>query len=87
MDGREPPCDVPLDAVSPETVVLDLVYRPLETPLLAAARARGLRTIDGTRMLLHQGAKSFAMWTGHEAPLAVMEAALGVAGAAPRLKE
>ena len=76
MGGIEPPCDVPLDALGADAVVFDLVYRPRETPLLAAARARGLRTVDGTRMLLHQGAASFSAWTGHEPPLPVMEAAL-----------
>jgi shikimate dehydrogenase len=83
MEGAAPPCDVPLDALEDGAVVFDLVYRPLETPLLAAARARGLRTIDGTRMLLHQGAAAFAAWTGRPAPLAVMEAALmrAIAGA------
>jgi shikimate dehydrogenase len=63
MAGTESP-DWPLDACDAKTVVADIVYRPLETPLLAAARARGLRTVDGLGMLIHQGAFSFEIWHG-----------------------
>jgi shikimate dehydrogenase len=45
-------------------VVADLVYAPLETPLLAAARARGLRVVEGLGMLLHQAVPGFAAWFG-----------------------
>ena len=45
-------------------VVADLVYVPLETPLLSAARARGLRTADGLGMLLHQAVRGFELWFG-----------------------
>jgi shikimate dehydrogenase len=45
-------------------VVADLVYVPLITPLLRAARARGLRTADGLGMLLHQGVRGFQLWFG-----------------------
>ncbi|MCL2716489.1 MAG: shikimate dehydrogenase [Alphaproteobacteria bacterium] len=45
-------------------VVADIVYVPLETPLLAAARARGLRTADGLGMLLHQAVRGFELWFG-----------------------
>ena len=45
-------------------VVTDIVYIPLETPLLAAARARGLRTVDGLGMLLHQAVPGFEAWFG-----------------------
>jgi shikimate dehydrogenase len=45
-------------------VVADLVYVPLETPLLAAARERGLRTADGLGMLLHQAVRGFELWFG-----------------------
>lgn len=55
-------------------LVMDLTYR--ETPLLRAASARGLRTLDGLGMLVHQGARSFGLWTGHEAPVDVMQAAV-----------
>jgi shikimate dehydrogenase len=45
-------------------VVTDIVYVPLETPLLAAARARGLKTVDGLGMLLHQAVPGFERWFG-----------------------
>lgn len=45
-------------------VVTDIVYIPLETPLLAAARARGLKTVDGLGMLLHQAVPGFEHWFG-----------------------
>ena len=45
-------------------VVADLVYVPLNTSLLAAARARGLRTADGLGMLLHQAVRGFELWFG-----------------------
>ena len=45
-------------------MVTDLVYVPLETPLLAAARGRGLRAVDGLGMLLHQAVPGFARWFG-----------------------
>ena len=45
-------------------VVADLVYDPLETALLASARARGLRTADGLGMLLHQAVRGFQLWFG-----------------------
>lgn len=54
----------------------DLIYRPAETPFLAAARAAGCRTANGLGMLLHQGARALEIWTGRPAPLAVMRRAL-----------
>lgn len=56
--------------------VLDMVYRPLRTPLLEAARQAGRRTITGAAMLLYQGAEAFELWTGRCAPVAVMADAL-----------
>jgi len=47
-----------------EVVVADLVYVPLETELLKAAKARGLRTADGLGMLLHQAVRGFELWFG-----------------------
>ncbi len=58
------------------SVVMDIVYAPLATKLLQEAAVRGCRTIDGLNMLQHQGAAQFALWTGREAPLAVMRNAL-----------
>jgi shikimate dehydrogenase len=60
----QPPLDLPLDALPPIAIVADIVYVPLETPLLAAARARGLRAVDGLGMLLHQAAPGFERWFG-----------------------
>ncbi len=57
-----------LGAVDRSVIVYDLVYAPLETPLLAAARARGLRTIDGLAMLIGQAAAAFARFYGAAAP-------------------
>lgn len=63
MDGR-PPLALPLAALPAEAVVCDIVYTPLQTPLLRAAAARGLATVDGLGMLLHQARPSFAAWFG-----------------------
>lgn len=56
--------DLSLDALPAHALVSDLVYVPLETPLLAAARARGNRTVGGLGMLLHQARAAFAAWFG-----------------------
>ncbi|MGD9703623.1 MAG: shikimate dehydrogenase [Acidimicrobiia bacterium] len=53
-------------------VVADLVYHPLDTALLRAARAAGARPVDGLGMLVHQAARAFRLWTGVDAPVAVM---------------
>jgi len=55
---------VPLDALSSDAVVSDLVYVPLETPFLREARARGCVAVDGLGMLLHQAAPGFERWFG-----------------------
>ncbi len=51
---------------------MDIVYKPLDTRLLQEARARGCQVIDGLRMLIHQGAAQFELWTGRPAPREVM---------------
>ena len=56
--------DLDLSGLPNEAVVADLVYVPLTTPLLAAAKARGLKTADGLGMLLHQGVRGFELWFG-----------------------
>jgi shikimate dehydrogenase len=63
MKGTPSP-EIDLGLLPERAVVTDIVYVPLETPLLAAARARGLRTVDGLGMLLHQAAPGFARWFG-----------------------
>ncbi len=59
-----PSLDMALDNLRPKAPVTDIVYAPLETPLLAAARARGNVAVDGLGMLLHQAAPAFAAWFG-----------------------
>lgn len=59
-----PPLALNLAALRAEAVVTDIVYVPLRTPLLQAAAARDLRTVDGLGMLLHQGVGGFAHWFG-----------------------
>jgi shikimate dehydrogenase len=59
-----PPLSVDLGPLPDEAVVTDVVYAPLRTPLIEAARARGLRVAEGLGMLLHQAAPSFARWFG-----------------------
>jgi shikimate dehydrogenase len=63
MKGQ-PPLEIDLALLPPQAVVADLVYVPLDTPLLAAARARDLRTADGLGMLLHQAVRGFELWFG-----------------------
>ena len=63
MHGQ-PPLEIAVGLLPPKAVVADLVYTPLETPLLAAARAGGLRTADGLGMLLHQAVRGFELWFG-----------------------
>ncbi len=63
MEGQ-PALELPLDNLPRDAVVNDIVYVPLETPLLAAARARGNRCVDGLGMLLHQARPGFEAWFG-----------------------
>lgn len=62
----QPPLDLDLAALPVSAVVNDIVYAPLETPLLAAARRRGNAVVDGLGMLLHQARPGFAAWFGAE---------------------
>jgi shikimate dehydrogenase len=62
----QPPLDLSLDALPPSALVCDIVYVPLETPLLSAARRRGNPTVDGLGMLLHQGRPAWRAWFGIE---------------------
>jgi shikimate dehydrogenase len=65
----------PLDGLADGTLVADLVYHPLETALLTAARHRGARTLDGLGMLVHQAAIQQELWTGVRPDVAVMRVA------------
>jgi len=67
---------VPAEALHPDLAVLDAVYRPLETRLLREAADTGATTVDGAWMLLYQGAEAFERWTGRDAPIDAMDAAL-----------
>jgi shikimate dehydrogenase len=60
----QPETEWPVANCRANAIVADIVYRPLDTPLLIAAYARGLATIDGLGMLIHQGARSFELWFG-----------------------
>ena len=63
MKGQ-PPLDVDIGLLPSHAAVADLVYVPLQTSLLAAAQARGLKTADGLGMLLHQAVRGFELWFG-----------------------
>ena len=63
MTGQ-PPLDIDLDHLPASAIVNDIVYAPLETPLLAAARKRGNIIVDGLGMLLHQARPGFEAWFG-----------------------
>lgn len=60
----QPELGINVSDLPPSAVVADIVYVPLETPLLAAARKRGMRTADGLGMLLHQAVRGFSLWFG-----------------------
>ena len=63
MSG-EPALDLALDTLPVSALVSDIIYIPRETPLLAAARARGNPTVNGLGMLIHQARPAFKAWFG-----------------------
>ena len=65
MDGQ-PALDIRLDALPASALAADIIYTPLETPFLAAARTRGNATLNGLGMLLHQGPPAWKRWFGLE---------------------
>lgn len=67
---------IPFDpsVLDPHHVVVDLVYRPAVTPLLAAAKESGATAVGGIGMLVHQAALAFGRWTGVDPPVATMRA-------------
>jgi shikimate dehydrogenase len=76
----ETPIALPrLDLLPADALVADLTYR--DTDLLLAAQKRGLKTVDGLLMLVHQGARAFELWTGMPAPVETMLAAARAARA------
>jgi len=74
MGSDETP--VPKAALHDGLAVLDAVYAPLDTRLLTEAGEVGARTVDGAWMLLFQGVEAFEIWTGRDAPVEAMNAAL-----------
>jgi shikimate dehydrogenase len=60
----DPGATIAIERLGPDATVFDLVYVPAETPLVAAARARGLRAANGSEMLIAQAAIAFERWTG-----------------------
>lgn len=73
VDPRSP---IPEDAIRGDLLVMDIVYKPMLTELVSAARRRGATAIHGGRMLLHQAAEQLRLYTGREPPLAAMDDAL-----------
>ncbi len=69
--------DIPLSDLNKDAVVYDLVYKPANTKLLTDAKELGHKASGGLSMLLYQGAESFEIWTGENAPVDVMRKALG----------
>jgi shikimate dehydrogenase len=80
---RQPKLDLALSRLPDHALVADLVYVPLETALLRAAKARGLRTADGLGMLLHQAVRGFALWFGRTPQVTAELRALAEADLAP----
>lgn len=71
--------DLPLEVLSATAVVMDMVYKPLETGLLRAAQARGLATVDGLSMLINQAVPSFEAIFGAKVPAATDARAVALA--------
>jgi shikimate dehydrogenase len=76
--GDARPDDVPLDpdALHAGQTIVDLVYHPVETPLLRAASARGAQVVTGIGMLVHQAALALEQWTRQPVPVEAMWAAV-----------
>lgn len=73
VDPRSP---IPEEALREDLLVMDIVYKPMLTELVEAARRRGATAVHGGRMLLHQAAEQFRLYTGCEPPLDAMDTAL-----------
>jgi shikimate dehydrogenase len=76
MDDSLARLPVRFDEASPDLIVADVVATPPNTAFLAEAAARGLRTLDGLGMIVHQGAIAFQLWTGVQPDIAVMREAV-----------
>lgn len=73
--GDAEPLPLDPELLAPGQVLIDLIYHPAVTPVMEAARARGVRTVNGIGMLIHQAAHAFRAWTSEEPPLEAMSAA------------
>jgi len=82
----DPGVTIPVDALRDDATVFDLVYVPAETPLIAAARARGLRASNGSEMLIAQAAIAFERWTGIGEMAGVMREAVAPLLADPTVR-
>ena len=67
---------LPMGELATSAIVMDLVYRPLQTRFMLEAQQRGIRTLDGLMMLRHQAYLAFELWTGQPAPADAMSEAL-----------
>lgn len=76
MKPREEECPLAAGILKEGMAVMDIIYNPLETKLLAVARSRGCVTIDGLSMFIRQGAEQFRLWTAAEPPVEVMTKAV-----------
>jgi shikimate dehydrogenase len=72
MTGGPGGCVIPLEFLRKELVVFDMVYSPINTELISAARKSGSKVVYGYEMLISQGIKSFELWTGKSAPAQLM---------------
>lgn len=68
-DGQSP---LAAELIPKQALIYDIVYNPIETPLLLDAKKIGARTLSGLGMLVYQGASAFKLWTGNEPPLDIM---------------
>jgi shikimate 5-dehydrogenase len=75
LPGVELALPVPPERLAAGQLVVDLVYEPLLTPFLAAAKERGAGAVNGLGMLIHQAARAFRLWTGEDPALEAMSAA------------
>jgi shikimate dehydrogenase len=69
-------CPVPEHILERSTVVMDVIYNPIETQLLKLAKNHGCKTVSGLTMFVYQGAEQFRLWTGINPPISAMKRAV-----------
>ena len=67
-EADDSPINIPSSFMKGQ-IVFDIVYNPVKTKFLSIAKSEGAATIDGLKMFVYQGAKSFELWTGQEMPV------------------